>query len=369
MRKIWFLIAIAVFCMFTSGCSDTEQVDDLILVQAIGIDKEEDGYKLTLQTYDTRNAGGEAVVSAGSTGIMTIKCKGDNIYSALKTSELYEGEKVFVGHNMLVVLGKEITGDDIGKVLEYFVEDETIYPGVKIASTKGDAEKIVNFKVDEDIMSAVMIDEVIERNIKNGFLSDCSLVSVVSGLEGVSQSCVIPCLEIVYNSMEEGSVAVTGSSVFYGGYLEGELTPYETQGLLWLTDKVDTMYMTVDYENSKMAVYIDDVSVRLSAKKDENSQPVIEARIKCDANQQNLSSAKIDKDDLSILEETVRREIEGQCSACLSKSAGVLGVDILSVGRLYKFYDKGLYSDYQRDTDQFLKNLSYELYIDVVALK
>ena len=51
MKRIWIL-ALSVWMLTCSGCIRSVQLNERAIVQAVGLDKEEDGYALTLQLFD-----------------------------------------------------------------------------------------------------------------------------------------------------------------------------------------------------------------------------------------------------------------------------------------------------------------------------
>ncbi len=368
MKRISCILATIFCCMLFSSCRSANQVDELLLVQAIGIDKSISGYDISLQTYDTRKSGGKSVVTSEGTNIKLVNCSGETIYTALKSAELLEGEKIFTGHNMIIVLGESVTETDIRDTLSYFVEDEVTFPGVKIATSKK-AKDIVGFKIDKDVMSSIAIVEEIEKSIENGITAKAHLVNVVSNLSGISQSCVIPNLEVSYDENDDGNIVVSSNSVFSSEKLVGELTKKESMGLLWLIDEVDTMYFPVKYTNIKTGIYVDNAKISTKPVIMPDGSVQIDTKIKCDAKQMDLSCVVDKKDDEEILKRQVKEEIEGQCTACLSRITQDLKVDILGVGNLLKLKNKELYNQYLQDTESFIENISYNLKITVNIVK
>ncbi len=363
MKKILSAIMIMTILISFAGCSKTEQANELILVQAIGIDRTASGYKLTMQTYDTRNAGGEAVASAVGENIKTVVSEGNTIFTALKNSEKQEGEKVFTGHNVLIILGESVVKDDIEKVLDYFISDNLNFPGVRVVTTPGNASDIIDIKVNDETLSAISMEEIIDRSVHSSRAIKTDLIKIAGDLEENYSATPIP---VVLSEKKDGkNIFTVGPTCIIKNSIKlANLNETETMGLNWLTKSVDTMYFPVQVEGRTVSVLIDNAKVKIKPTVSEG-KVIMNADISYDIKQMESLSQfspeyKISHDKLA---DAVKKVVTGQCNLCVDAALKNYKADILGVGKYLKFYKKEFYSFSQNDYEKMLSEVTYNINI------
>ena len=361
-RLICILISVLICFAFT-GCDDTEQADELILIHSIGIDKSEDGYKITMQIYDTTKAEGKAVASVIGENIKIITAQSDTIYSALRQSEMTQGEKFFTGHNMLIVLGESVIKEDIHKVLNYFVYDDLTFNGIIIATTYGNASDIINAKIDNDILSASSMAEIINKSVYCSKAVNPQLLGIVGDLTNQKSTTVLPVLSI---EKDNGAKVfkVASTAVIKNSVLVGTLNHDETIGLNILTGKAKTVSLCVKVDGMEVVTYLDHLKVKLRpdivdgnvVMKTSISYDIIKKEMLGDFNTSFYLP-------YNKLKNAVEAKVMEECKGCIDKVIREYKADVLDIEQYLKFYKKDYFSQAKNDYDTMLSNLTYDITI------
>ncbi len=189
-----FLCVICVFML--TGCDNITEIDKRSVVQLIGIDKDEDtnGYKVSMQIFSPTGliAGGESQV-----GVNVVEGQGKTIFEAIKDVEVKQGKKIFLGHMKLILLGESIKQDNIEIILEYFTQNEVVYPGIDIAYVDGTALEIVELDIKTGFISSQTLEDILELTAKDGYGINAKLFKAVSACECKSDSTIVPIIKKV----------------------------------------------------------------------------------------------------------------------------------------------------------------------------
>lgn len=364
MKRILSIVICAFVCFTFCGCRKINQADELILIQAIAVDKVAEGYQLTMQTYDTTDSEGKALSSAVSKNIKNVVTTAKTIYMALKSAETMQGEKAFTGHNVMIVLGENVINEDITKVLDFFVNDAETYPGISVVCCNGKASDILQIENDDEKMSAIVMQEILKRGINNSEVVSTDIIRLTDDILKTRNATCIPQVKI-YGKDGIMSFVPDGSSIIKKGIRVGSLDSDETTGFNILNNKAQTINTDVGDEGEKVSVFIDKIRTKVRPQI-VDGKVVMDVKIKYEIRQtENQSQFSpqylIDKVKLRDMVDT---KIDDMCARCIDKSLYQVNADVLGVEDNLKFYKMDYYKYAEIDFDNVLKNVSYKIEID-----
>lgn len=140
--------------MVAAGCWDNRELDEYGFVQAVAIDRQDDGrIKLTTHFYNpsSKSEGGEGAKSAQNSksaqkGI-NIRTSGDTIFEAIRDIPMKLGRKAKWDHMRIILLGERLVRtQNIGEVLDYFSRDHEPRGTVLPLIADGDAGEYLEIK-------------------------------------------------------------------------------------------------------------------------------------------------------------------------------------------------------------------------------
>ncbi|QNU65674.1 Ger(x)C family spore germination protein [Ruminiclostridium herbifermentans] len=139
LKTLILLLITIISVVSVSGCYDSNEVDDLAYVIAIGVDKADDNsFNLTFQTAVPKSiTGGEGE----STDIKTFKT--DNFLTGLKKTSAYLERKINLSHTKIIVVSEEVAKEGIMAFLNGLQQNIELRPSVEIIVSSEGAQKYI----------------------------------------------------------------------------------------------------------------------------------------------------------------------------------------------------------------------------------
>ncbi len=165
--KMLSLVLVTVISIVSlSGCYDSNDIEDLAYVIAIGIDKADGkNFKLTFQTAVPKSiAGGEGE----SVDIKTFKT--DNFLSGLKKTSGYLDRQIDLSHVEIIVVSEEIAKEGIIAFLNGLQNNIEIRPNVNIIVSAEGAQKYIESIQPKLSSSPAKYYELLFKSIEADFL-------------------------------------------------------------------------------------------------------------------------------------------------------------------------------------------------------
>lgn len=151
MKKI-ILLVVSIFLL--SGCYDYQELNDVSIINGIGVDYKDDKYLVSLEVITSSKEGTSSKIKT-----YVITGKDENIVTAFNNAMNKANKKVYMQHVKGLILGKEVCVHGIDEVLDYIVRDVTINNNYFIVATDN-AKDIFNTEASNDSITNVIIDTV-----------------------------------------------------------------------------------------------------------------------------------------------------------------------------------------------------------------
>lgn len=167
MKKLIVLI-ISIFLL--SGCYDYQELNDVSIINGIGIDYKDDKYLVSLEiTKSSKESTSSKIETFVATG------KDENIITAFDKAITKANKKVYMQHIKALILGESICKEGINEVLDYIIRDVSINNNYYIVVTD-DAKEIFDTKTSDDSVTNVIVD-TIDANMDGKHLDDLDLTA------------------------------------------------------------------------------------------------------------------------------------------------------------------------------------------------
>lgn len=234
MKKLNKLLLLVLAAVVLLSNGRTPSITDSSIVHAIGVDKGENGFSVTLQIFRPEAAGADTPIDISKANFKTLTAEGEDMEQCLHKLSDRAGGELFLGHIQLLVLGEDVEFDDISQLVSPFRRDKSIYPGLYLACAEN-AGKIVSFPIKENAVTAENYRVIIENAASSGSAFPARLIDMDNCL-GVCGTLAMPYLEI-NGSDEHKSLDVTGSRILgRHGFYDAVISPQECSLLTLLRD-------------------------------------------------------------------------------------------------------------------------------------
>ena len=101
-NKIIFLVVIFLF----TGCYNYREINNLAITTAIGIDKKDEKYLLTIQVVNTQKAVSKTSGSSDETKFIIYETEGESLQETLRRIVLESPRRLYGNHLQLLEIGR-----------------------------------------------------------------------------------------------------------------------------------------------------------------------------------------------------------------------------------------------------------------------
>lgn len=366
MCKAIKLVTLLLFVpILLTGCFNSEQLNERMLVQAVGIDLVDGVIEITLQVYAPATQGGSGI-SATSDNAKIVQAKGETVTQAIQNATLMQGKTVFMGHNRVIVLGNDLAASGILSTLDYFSSNASSRHNINVIIATNTASEILTTKVNQGIVPAETFEKMITQANEIGLLKSVKLYELLSTLQNDYESATLPMIELVpdeptqtvnassseseesssssnsnhenQNTLDDiSTIKISGTGIIKDGKLQNTLTIHETRGLLFILNEVkDTTFtvQTEDYVTSAIQIYSSKSKITPTIEND-SLHFHLEITSQAQLGQRELAIGKeSNQSSIDRLEEATARLIEQECNLAYTKAVIETSADIFEYGNI-----------------------------------
>lgn len=349
MRK-WITMSIIFFTTsLLSGCWDSKELNELSIATALGIDKVDNQYRVTVQILNPGEIAGKEVTTR--TSVNTYTETGDVLIEAIRKLTTTIPRRTYLSHLRIVVFGEDYARDGIAGALDFLSRDHEMrtdfFLGVAKDHTAEDILKVLTplekipankmwgmIKTSEDIwagVSSVNIDELVFAMNSKG------KEAYITGLRMTGDPLTGSKLPNIEETFPSTRIWTHHLGVFKGDALIGWLTEEQTKTLNDINGKVKSTIMTVPCEDDGILGL--EILESKSEKKAnvKNHTPKIDVSIKREANIADVSCS-IDltsPEEITKLEKKAEKVVKQRLENSI-KEIQAMGSDLFGFGNELK---------------------------------
>ncbi len=320
MRKRLTALAAFIFLVSLSGCIPSLELSERAIVQAIGVDRTQTGYQVTLQIFSPSGNGQEGV-EISEQNAKVVSAQGATVASAVQAAALKEGKQIFYGHNRLLVIGREAGTAGVDEILAFFNGRYQSRPNVDVILSDDTAKALLTTDVKQGMLPAEGVQEMLTYHHQNGNTIKTSLMELIEAHYNGLASVAVPIARRAEEGEEKSGVDGNASlqlhrtGIFSGGRLVGELTQSETRGTLWICDQLEKTLLVLPYQGEASGCSVEiyqshtDTQVKIEAGK-----PTVSLAIRA-AGRINTERLGEPISDMVQLEQLAAEVIRTECKA------------------------------------------------------
>lgn len=375
---VLFLVFL-VLLLFTTGCWSRRELNDLAIVTAIGVDKMDNKFHLSVQVADP----GEVAAQKGTSGrspVTMYHAKGDTVFEAIRKMTTVTPRKLYFAHIRIFVISEDLAKEGIGKILDLFSRDHEIRTDFYMVVSKGakaqdilsvitPLEKIPSTKmftsleVSEKAWAptvSIQLDELITDLVSEGRHAVLTGIRIQGDLEASKGRQNIETINVPSNLQYEGI------AVFRYDKLSGWLNEDESKGYSYLTDKLNSTVIEIACpKGGKMGVEVIRSKTNVKGKV-KGEKPEVEVTIHTEANiadvECNIDLTKTQM--IYELEKRVEQAMKHKAELTISK-AKQLRCDIFGFGEAIHRGAPQYWKEVKKDWDKRFQDIQVKINVDV----
>lgn len=335
--KAYRLLVILMILGLTTGCWDRQEMDDLALVMATGLDLTDDG-QLEISLQIALPTGIPSAVSAGSSGKkshIVVSAKGTSTSDIMGKLQQQLSRTLYFGHRGITVIGEQYARHGVNQALDALIRSpEHRFNSYVITAYGATAKEILSAPYQLELIPGIGITKIQTAKWSYPVKIDEFLDAISSqGREPTTAA-----IRIIRNDDDKKTFLIDQVAVYRGNKLLGFLIPNELKLLRWFIGRIYHMSYTVQLEPEndryKGTVGVDLLHQKVSIHTEiKNGMP--EARVKLAAtvratdNDTDLDLSK--SPNMKRLETLISKQIHNEAESLLAHTQE-LGADILGIG-------------------------------------
>ncbi len=342
MKKIIILFT-TIFLL--SGCSYMD-LEDLAIISAIGVDYDNDKFKLSAQVMDT----GQVENGSMEEKSIIYESEGETIAKAIRNfSEKYP-KNVYFGHLEVTVLGKDIVKNKISDTFDYFMRSpEVRSSGFILISEEDTARKILEPQNEKpNSFASEQLKSSLEGATKrNGSVNDITFEEFLSNYLQKGIDPVVPLIKLNENQSENKSSKTTieNLAVVKNNSIKKSLNDEQSIAYNTINNKYYDIVITPKHDGKPFGALLLNPKSKMDVKI-ENNKLNVNIKIKVETKLNELDE-KIDPTNPKI-RNSLNSEIKGELKKyikslinyCKDEDVDVLGIGNMIYKNYYKDYDK-----------------------------
>jgi spore germination protein KC len=330
--KIIILGLLMLNIFLLSGCWNYREVENLLIVAGVAIDKGANGsgYHLTVDTVDVTEGKEKPPKSK------FLETDGDTIFDAERNAVKESDKKLIWSHDKIVIISNQIASEGITPVLDMFIRNTESRNDIDIIiSRENTAQDVIKPKGVANQIYSFETDKTITNDTK--FLSKAPYVKLYQAIDmlfGNGIALTLPALNVT-NNMGEPVTELDGTAVFKKDKLLGYLNSDESKFFLFATDQIKgglllvkesspTPNISLDIKDSKTTI----TPICTGDKPSIN----INIQMQCALGENETSSDYSTEDGIKKIESDAAKELEVGIKQLVAKVGAQYDSDIFGFG-------------------------------------
>ncbi|MFE3573458.1 Ger(x)C family spore germination protein [Lysinibacillus sp. NPDC059133] len=253
MAKCKAICLLMILTLLLSGCWSKRELNELAIVAALGIDKVDHEFEITVQVVDTGEISTKQPTS-GRSPVITYQAKGKTVFEAIRKMTTVTARKLYFSHLQIVVLGDELAKEGISEPLDLISRDHEFRNDFDvIVAHDATADEVLNVLTPIEKVPANKMLKSLKTSEKSwGTTQSIKIDELINTLNNKEKSVVMSAIEIhgdknvgmeqtnVKRSKSPVLLRYTGLAVFKEDKFIGLLTEDESRSLGFLMDKIES---------------------------------------------------------------------------------------------------------------------------------
>ena len=363
-NRIYLLYAAVLTGVIFSTFGKAVSIDRRGLVHAMGIDRDSEGYRVTVQVFKPSGAGSDTAVDISQTNISTVTGRGSTVSEAAAQCRAVSGKELFYGHLQLICLGRDIDLTDPEELFAFALGDKNISPTAQICLAKDKASDIMEAELSteetsaEALLSTLEVSEEYSRTVK------CTLRDM---LFAEKRGCTaMPVLEmqkapsVSGEKQKDDKVESVGTAIIKDGAVQDNIiSPEDGTAAALLCGKAEKAAITTEYDGKIISCSLEDCKITQRASIENGRLHIMFDMTVTARPELDITPEKNDP-----MAEQISDELTDRCRLMLEETLGN-GEDIFGIIQAIKHRYPKVWLRYRHDPEALLKAVTNDVHVTV----
>ncbi|GLC89036.1 Ger(x)C family spore germination protein [Lysinibacillus piscis] len=253
MHKLQLIGCLLIVSLLLSGCWSKRELNELAIVTALGIDKVDDGFEISIQIVEPSEISAKQP-SAGRSPVITYHERGKTVFEAIRKITTLAARKPYFSHLQIVVIGEELAKSNMVDVLDFISRDHEFRNDFNIiVSHEVNAKEVLSILTPiEKIPASKMLNSLQASEKVWGSVLTVNIDDLINTLSNNEESAVISAITMdgskslgmsqtnVQQAETSTLLKYIGLAIFKNGQQIGLLNAEDSRGISYLDNKIES---------------------------------------------------------------------------------------------------------------------------------
>lgn len=326
MKKIVILLII-LFAL--TGCSNYHELNDLAIVSAIGIEKEEDKYKVTLELYKEvkeSNSGSASKESEDLSGT------GKSIDEAINNSSFASEKLLYFSHIQAIIIDSDLAKEGISSIMDYLSRntDFSFVSYIVVSDDKKPSEILSKKDINNEIIGDAISSIFNTTDQNNSAFVYNKYFEFLEEYINKHQDVYAPLIKV-----KDKQIVIEEMAIFKDDKMVDTLDSLKTKAFSLLSNNTDSLYYKLSYSGGYVVMRVFEGSSKIKIR---DGKIVIDINVTSDIDEANTEIDTLDDENIKKLnkqmETAIKNDVENLLKTLEEKDSDVLGLNDV----IYKTY-------------------------------
>lgn len=366
--KKYFIALFILVQIFAFGCWSRVELEDLAIVQGIGVDKNKHGtkkdhYLFSVQVVNPPALSGKG--GGGETAYLIKLISGELFFTTLRELNMEAALRLYYAHNRVILISEDVAKEGVKNLLDFFERNPQFRRDNYVLIVKGKALEVWDGFSGLVKVPAIALYDLAQKSY---ITAEAGIMELGDFIELIEEEGVDPYAPGVKLLAKKGrkDIRVFQTALFKKDKLTGWLDEEQSRGLLIITNKAKGGITEINNPESpkqKLAVELEKSSTCWQLKV-VNGQPKVKLFVETEGNiteaQNGLDFSK--KETYTKLNREYAKAVRHDILKFLGKTKE-LGTDPAGFGRFIYRENPKLWQELKDDWEEEYKNLAVEVKI------
>jgi len=373
MKKIFLLFFILILTL-TFGCWSRMELEDLAIVQGVGVDKNEQGkekdrYLFSVQVVNPPAVSGKS--GGGEQSYVVRIISGELFFTSLREMNMETPLRLYYAHNRVILISEDVAKEGVKDLLDFFERNPQFRRDNYLLIVKGKAVEVWDGFPGIVKVPAIALYDLAQKSFLTAEAGIMELGEFIKLMEEEGVDSYAPGVKLLQKQKRK-NIRVFQSALFKKDKLVGWLNEEQSRGLLIITNKVKggiTEITNPVKKEQKLSVELEKSTANWQLKV-VNGQPQIKILVETDGiiteAPDGLDFSK--KETFTELDREYAKAVRHDILMFLQKTRE-LGVDPAGFGRFIYRENPKLWQELKDDWAEEYKNLAIQVSIKARILR
>ncbi len=273
MKKIIIsTITCLILLLLLPGCWNRKELNTISIVQAVGIDRTEDG-QISVSLQILKPSAIKSEKNGGSKSVWVVTSNGETVFDAVRNATMQTDRKAYFSHNTVYILSEELTREGVGEILDLLNRDAEFRKTPYVFVSKRKAEDIIRGEHEQEAIPGQAIEKLAKLTSATSKIPKVQFIDLLKNLASKTNDSMIPGISLMQSDPETSAnktVKLEGTAILQKDKLIGWFDEKETRGVLWVLGEVKSGIIIVPTpgdESKKSSIEIIKASSRIVPEK------------------------------------------------------------------------------------------------------